>query len=234
MMRRILRVVLINLAVLLGMYGLTEVALHLVSAGENPLFGHKLRIPDPAFHHTLRADFSGTDTWGDQTYPVFKGYDEQGRMNELRTYRNLAHGTEPTANTSGYDLTSWTYNSLGLLANKRYADNQGPTYTYTPSGKLATRTWARGVITTYTYDKGLLTGTDYSDATPDVTITYDSFGRQTSVIQANQSRIDYTYDSATLALDTETVAYDLDQDGTADFTRVLDRSRDALQRETGC
>jgi hypothetical protein len=70
-MRRLLRVALINLAVLLAMYGLTEAALHVVSGSENPLFGRKLRIPDPAFHHTLRADFSGTDTWGDQTYPVF-------------------------------------------------------------------------------------------------------------------------------------------------------------------
>jgi RHS repeat-associated protein len=172
-------------------------------------------------------------TWGDQAYPVYKSYDEQGRMNELRTYRNLADGTEPTAATSGFDLTSWAYNSLGLLANKRYADNQGPSYTYTPGGKLATRTWARGVVTTYTYDKGFLIGTDYSDATPDVTIGYDAFGRQTSVTQANQSRIDYTYDPATLALDTETIAYDLDHDGTADFIRVLDRSRDSLQRDTG-
>jgi len=172
-------------------------------------------------------------TWGDQTYPVYKGYDEQGRMNELRTYRTLAHGTMPTADTGGFDLTSWTYNSLGLLANKRYADNQGPTYTYTPGGKLATRTWARGVTTSYSYDKGLLTGTDYSDATPDVAVAYDAFGRQTSVTQTNQSRIDYTYDPATLALDTESIAYDLDHDGTADFTRVLDRSRDSLQRDTG-
>jgi len=171
--------------------------------------------------------------WADQTYPVFKGYDEQGRMTELRTYRNLAHGTEPTAATSGFDLTSWTYNTLGLLANKRYADNQGPSYIYTPGGKLTTRISARGIITAYSYDKGLLTGTDYSDTTPDVTIAYDAFGRQTSVTQANQSRIDYAYDSATLALDTETVAYDLDHDGTADFTRVLDRSRDSLQRDTG-
>lgn len=179
--------------------------------------------------------FNGLEkaTWGDQSYPVFKGYDEQGRMSELRTYRNLAHGTEPTAATSGFDLTTWTYNEQGLLAAKCYADNQGPSFTYTPGGKLATRTWARGIVTTYSYDKGLLTGTSYSDVTPDVTVTYDAFGRQTSVVQANQSRIDYTYDPATLALDTETVAYDLDHDGAADFTRVLDRSCDSLQRDAG-
>jgi RHS repeat-associated protein len=40
-------------------------------------------------------------------------------------------------------------------------------------------------------------------------------------------------DPATLALDTETVSYDLDHDGTADFTRVLDRSQDSLGRHTG-
>jgi RHS repeat-associated protein len=172
-------------------------------------------------------------SWGDQTYPVFKSYDEQGRMYELRTYRALAHGIEPTTATSGFDLTTWAYNELGLLAAKRYADNQGPSYTYTPGGKLATRTWARGVVTSYTYDKGFLIRNDYSDATPDVTIGYDALGRRTSLVQANQSRIDYAYDPVTLTLDTETIAYDLDHDGTIDFTRVLGRSRDNLQRDIG-
>ncbi|MFT4177116.1 MAG: RHS repeat-associated core domain-containing protein [Luteolibacter sp.] len=172
-------------------------------------------------------------TWGDQTYPVYTGYDEQGRVNELRTYRNLAHGTEPTAATGGYDLTTWLYNAQGLLSAKRYADNEGPTYTYTAGRKLATRTWARGVVTTYTYNKGLLTSIVYSDSTPNVTVSYNAFGRQTSVVQTNQSRIDYAYDPVTLALDTETISYDLDHDGTPDFTRVLDRSQDSILRDSG-
>jgi hypothetical protein len=68
--RQIWRVVAINLAVLLGMYGLVEVALHLVSYDRNPLFGTPLRIPDRAFHHTLRPYFDGYDVWGEQRYRV--------------------------------------------------------------------------------------------------------------------------------------------------------------------
>jgi hypothetical protein len=69
--------------------------------------------------------------------------------------------------------------------------------------------------------------------TPDVIIQNDKLGRQETVTRHNQSVIDYTYDPATLALDTETISYDLDQDGTADFTRVLDRKPTSLGRDTG-
>jgi RHS repeat-associated protein len=69
--------------------------------------------------------------------------------------------------------------------------------------------------------------------TPDVIIQNDKLGRQETVTQHNQSVIDYTYDAATLALDTETISYDLDQDGTADFTRVLDRKPTSLGRDKG-
>jgi RHS repeat-associated protein len=172
--------------------------------------------------------------WGDQTNAVFGLYDEQNRLVELRTYRNLAHGNEPTFDTVGVDATTWTYHpQRGLPTRKQYTDGKGTDYTHTPAGQLKTRTWARGVVTTYTYDKGLLTGTAYSDNTPDVTITYDAFGRQVTVTQTNQSAIIYTYDPATLAIDTEAISYDLDHDGTPDFTRLLDRSRDAIRRGIG-
>ena len=98
---------------------------------------------------------------------------------------------------------------------------------------MRTRGWARGVTTTYTYTQGLLTLTDYSDATPDVAITYEPLGRQSTVTQANQSQITTTYDPAKLNVAAETIRYDLDHDGTYEFTRVLNRSRDSLNRDTG-
>ena len=78
-----------------------------------------------------------------------------------------------------------------------------------------------------------MTSTDYSDATPDVLITYEPLGRQATVTQANQSKISHAYDSANLAPDTETIQYDIDRNSTYEFTRVLDRSRDSLNRDNG-
>jgi YD repeat-containing protein len=120
-----------------------------------------------------------------------------------------------------------------LLMGKVYADGKFTRYSYTPGGRLASRTWARGVSTTYTYTQGLLTLTDYSDTTPDVAITYDGYGRQSTVTQASQSRITYSYNPTNLTLASELVNYDLDHDGTYEFTRTLDRSRDSLLRDSG-
>jgi len=171
--------------------------------------------------------------WGDQTNATFNVYDAQNRQIELRTYQALNHGTEPTAATSGAATTTWSYSpTRGFLTRKEYADTKGTDYTYTASGRLATRTWARGVVTTYTYDAGQLAHTNYSDTTPDVTVAYDSFGRQTSVTNGVATTT-YTYDPVTLALNTETVSYDLNSDSTPDFTRVIDRSQDTLERDSG-
>jgi RHS repeat-associated protein len=192
-------------------------------------------LPDNSVTHTSYWPTGAEKAaWGSQTNPTVKLYDAEGRLHKLRTFRSANLGLTPDETTPGSDETTWTYNGRGLLTRKQYADGNGTDYAYTSGGRLLTRTWARGITTTYGYNTaGELASTDYSDATPDVTITYDKLGRQSGVIQANQSRIDYTYDPATLALDTETVAYDLDHDGTADFTRVLDRSRDTLGRDTG-
>jgi RHS repeat-associated protein len=112
-------------------------------------------------------------------------------------------------------------------------DTKGTNYTYTAAGRLATRAWARGVTTTYSYTQGLLTLTDYSDTTPDVAITYDGYSRQSTVTQTNQSQITYSYHPTTLVLASELVKYDLDHNGSYEFTRTLDRSRDTLLRDSG-
>jgi RHS repeat-associated protein len=119
-------------------------------------------------------------------------------------------------------------------------DTRGTNYTYTAAGRLATRAWARTasgslnrVTTTYSYALGLLTLTDYSDTTPDVAITYDGYGRQSSVTQTNQSQITYSYNPTTLVLASELVKYDLDHNGSYEFIRTLDRSRDPLLRDSG-
>jgi len=89
-------------------------------------------------------------------------------------------------------VTTWNYDAVrGWLNNKRYANNTGPAYTYKPSGRLLTRVWARTptVTTTYSYNAaGDLTGMDYSDATPDVTLAFDRAGRPKSMTDAAGTR----------------------------------------------
>jgi hypothetical protein len=53
------------------------------------------------------------------------------------------------------------------------------------------------------------------------------------VSSVSQSSVSYTYNPTTLALDTETISYNLDGAAGYEFTRVLDRSQDTLLRDSG-
>lgn len=128
-------------------------------------------------------------TWGARTYPVEYAYDAQGRLQSLVTWQDFA-------SDAGRAETIWEYNPLrGWLVGKTYADGTGPTYAYQPSGRLRSRTWARtpAVTTTYRYnDAGDLAGTEYSDATPAVTVDHDRQGRPREVTDgAGQRRFEY-------------------------------------------
>ena len=165
-------------------------------------------------------------------------------MSELRTYQTLAPGTKPiqgTGNadgTPGFAKTTWTYHpQRGFLTAKRDDANKGADYTYTDAGRLQTRTWGRSsvahpLLTTYTYQAGLLNTIDYSDTTPDVSVSYDNFGRPLTVTNT-VSTTTYAYDPATLVLDTETITHDINADGTPELTRVIDRKQDNLLRPKG-
>jgi RHS repeat-associated protein len=190
-------------------------------------------LPDGSISHMSYWP-SGLEkaAWGSQTYPTVKAYSSQGELVELRTWRDNPPGT-PDETSTGFDKTTWTYSDRGHLSAKRYADDKGPSYTYTPAGRLHTRAWARGIVTTYGYNSaGELTSTDYSDATPDVAIVFDKLGRQTSVSNG-VAKSEFAYGAATLRLDTETVSYDVDGQVGFEFSRTLDRSNDALGRDSG-
>ncbi len=127
--------------------------------------------------------------WGACTYPVSYGYDEQGRLSELRTYRHGAGGPA--------DVTQWRYDAArGWLTAKVYADGTTNAFEYARNGALARRTWARGLVTDYTYDgAGVLTNVAYSDGTPPVRRAYDRLGRLTVVadglgVQSNRYAAD--------------------------------------------
>jgi RHS repeat-associated protein len=140
---------------------------------------------------------------------------------------------------AGSAITTWNYDpASGLMLSKRDAANKGADYQYDIASRLTERKWARStggnrITTKYAYNGfSQLTTTTYSDGTPNAAITYDRLGRTSSVGNGIAESI-YAYHPATLLPTTETIRYDLDRNGTYEFTRVLDRSRDTLGRDTG-
>ncbi|MGD9418134.1 MAG: RHS repeat domain-containing protein [Verrucomicrobiota bacterium JB025] len=225
-----------------------------VTSFEYDSMGHRVKttLPDgSASHASYWTTGSVKAAWGSQTNPTVRFYDSEGRMTHLRTFSSTDLALAPDENTTGYDETEWIYNDRGLLTRKEYADSNGTDYTYTGAGRLKTRRWARGNWTRYDYDnagslektnyftttttkEAMLAATEGNDPqTPDVVVANDKLGRPDTITQDGQSVISYEYDPSTLVLDKETIQYDIDHDGTVDLTRVLDRSRDALGRNTG-
>lgn len=190
--------------------------------------------------YTLRGEKRAE--WGSQTYPTWFEYDAYGKRVELHTWQiapTLDIDAFPSTLPTGSAMTTWNYDAgSGLLANKRYADNKGPDYSYDVVGRLALRTWARmnganRLTTAYTWDGfGQLTGANYADDTPDVTIAYDRIGHIVS--QGNGVAVSaFAYSADTLRLVSETVTYDLNRDGAPELVRELARSNDSFLRPSG-
>src|SRR5262245_4640640 len=63
--RQLLRIFLVNVCVLIGLYLLTELALHIIPINSNPLLAKTaFRIRDPVYDHTLKPKYDGFDIWG--------------------------------------------------------------------------------------------------------------------------------------------------------------------------
>lgn len=122
---------------------------------------------------------------GTADYALRYEYDTLGRLWKLHTYRD----------GSTDDVTTWNYaEASGVLNSKTDAANRSVGYTYDAAGRVYTRTWQRGVTTTYGYDgAGRQTSIDYSDSTPDVTMTYDGVGRRATATDAAGAHA-FTYD----------------------------------------
>ena len=203
------------------------------------IFGRRSSVTD-ALNNTGHFAYDTNDrilaTWA-SSYPVAYEYDSQGRQIAMATTRDENYRSTnlltllPAGETlsslilhpSSVDITRWLYDEpTGLLTNKLYAEDNGPSYTYTPYGKLVRRIWARGITTDYTYNNaGALINVDYSDSTPDVTYSYDRLGNQISAISSVSTNT-FVYSSSTLELDYEI------QNG-----MKIDRNTDTLGRNTG-
>jgi len=200
-------------------------------------------LPDSSVKYTaytLRGEKRAE--WGSQTYSAWFEYDIYGQLHKLHTWHtapSIDVNALPETPPAGSAVTTWNYDDRsGVLISKRYADDKGPDYTYGPGNRLNYRIWARSVngarlATHYTWnDFGQMIGVDYADDTPDVMIGYDRLGR--IVNQGNGVATSaFTYSASTLLLNSETISYDLNRDGTPELTRQLNRGEDSYLRYTG-
>ncbi|MEI7881808.1 MAG: hypothetical protein WCI95_13160, partial [bacterium] len=194
----------------------------------SPATGLQISVTDAVtgtVYKAYNAQGQHVATWG-AAYPVAYEYDEFGRMVVMYTLRDsslvISNYSSFITHTSSFDRTTWAYDlATGLLTNKLYSDNCGPSYAYRTDGKLSRRTWARGVTTDYHYDfLNQLTNISYSDNTPAVGFTFDRLGRQTTITDGQGARA-FTYNDA-LQLAAET-----------NVTGQLTRTYDSLGRSSG-
>jgi RHS repeat-associated protein len=194
----------------------------------SPATGLQISVTDAVtgtVYKAYNAQGQQVATWG-AAYPVAFDYDDFGRMVAMYTLRDsslvISNYSSFITHTSSFDRTVWSYDlATGLLTNKLYSDNRGPSYTYTPDGKLSRRTWARGVTTDYHYDfLSQLTNISYSDNTPAVGFTFDRLGRQTTITDGQGTRAFSYNDALQLAAETN-------------VTGQLTRTYDSLGRSSG-
>jgi RHS repeat-associated protein len=111
---------------------------------------------------------------------------------------NLATRTDPRGNA-----TTWSYDLDGRMTSRTTPIGTW-NYDYDENGNLAALETAAGSATgtagdgtiTYAYDRmNRLTSTDYSDATPDVTRSYDLAGRPATMVDGSGT-VTYTHDNA--------------------------------------
>ena len=131
---------------------------------------------------------TSTDEAGKKRRTVKDALDNLTRVDEPDANNDLGSIGSPNQATSyGYDARGnliqiqqggqtrdFVYDSLNRLKQATNPESGTFEYTYDANGNLLTKKDARNITTTYTYDAlNRVTFRDYSDATPDITYTYD-------------------------------------------------------------
>jgi RHS repeat-associated protein len=108
------------------------------------------------------------------------GYDGERRMTSLTTPRGHTR--------------QWSYDAAGRLFRRTHPDGTYEQFTYFADHQLALHRVPSGVTATYTYTTaGRLAGRDWSDATADVSFSWDALGRLVGAVNA-ESSVSWTYD----------------------------------------
>ncbi len=133
---------------------------------------------------TRHLPTAGTDAQGRTSTYTYNGAGNRLSATDASSAQaNVTRNTDGTVATSTSPtgaVTSYGYDSLGQLTSVTPPAGTSlgkRTWTYDGYGRLASYTSGRGVTETYSYDKlDRITKVDYSDATTDVTYTYDAAG----------------------------------------------------------
>ncbi|MBO4257498.1 polymorphic toxin type 17 domain-containing protein [Streptomyces griseorubiginosus] len=187
-------------------------------------------------------DANGNITWtrDPESRVTTYGYDNLGRLTKVNafydgatSYTYDAAGNVKTRTDANNHITTYGYDAARRLTSVTDPLSRKTSYAYDADGNLSKTTTPRG-STSQTWDaRDLLTKTDYSDSTPDVSYQYDAAGRMTlrnnGVLSEdfgyyadgrlkNSRGYSYAYDAAGHMLsrtlgDGNTIGYTYDDDG---------------------
>jgi RHS repeat-associated protein len=185
--------------------GANEVTSYDYYPASDPNAGRLRKIQNNAGERTYYAyNLLGqiTHQWGNGSQPLRYVYDAAGQLQYLDTFLTQdlslwAGEALPTAFEStapgSYARRSFSSDD-GRQLGRTYGPGAGGVgYQYNADGSLHQRTWAGTAAnrtTTYSYTPaGQLGGIDYSDATPDVILSYDRSGRIKTLLDAGGFRV---------------------------------------------
>ncbi len=175
-----------------------------------------------------------------------KTWTSTGTLVETRSYTYDTYGNTLTETDPAGHVTTFVYNTAGLLTSMSRPSTPTRTYTYNIWGGVLTETWP-GSVSTTTYDSAgrvSTTGSTSSvglETVPTVTTTYNTTNGAVATISDSSGTISYTYDTwgriatETDALgETTTFAYDADSNLTSrsDSKGTTTFSYDSLGRVT--
>ncbi|MFF0726046.1 DUF6531 domain-containing protein [Streptomyces sp. NPDC004134] len=158
----------------------------------DPLGGTTSYTLDVLNRQTVVVDPNGKSTTTD--------YDALGRIKSVSApdsgvtrYTYDTAGNTATRVDANEQTTTYGYDKIGQLTSATDPLNRTTSYKYDPDGNRNEVTNARGTTTTISHDAlGRPTVTDYSDATPDVTVGYDATGNRLQVKDGSGTRT-FTY-----------------------------------------
>jgi RHS repeat-associated protein len=167
--------------------------------------GNRTKVKDPLGRVTstlYNANGQVTKTTDPATGATALGYDSMGNVNKVTdpkggitqyTYDKV--GALKTVTTPLGNAYTYTYDKVGRVLTRTSPTGRVTTYDYTVDGKLGTLTLPSGTVK-YTYDSlDQTTLINYSDASPDISVSYDDAGRASRVSNGTTTA-DFTFDAA--------------------------------------
>ncbi len=167
--------------------------------------GNRTKVTDPLAHATSTlydAANQVTKVIDPESRATVYGHDSVGNVNKVTSptgavtqYTYDKAGQLKTLTTPTGKAYTYTYDKASRVATATTPTGRVTSYTYTPDGHVNTVTAPAGSAT-YSYDTlDRQTKIDYSDASPDITWTYDQAGRP-SQISNGTSTAAVSYDPA--------------------------------------